>query len=427
MDHSEHEIIIIGAGTAGLYAAKILSEAGKRILILEAEDKAGGRITNVDDFSFGVEGGAEFIHGHQEETFLLMKEAGLIARKVRGNFYNVRNGKWTSSFGSDMNWYELMEKMKECKTDMTVEEFIARWFGAPRYEMLRNQFRGYVRGYDAADTNYASILSVKNEMSEGDDVQYRIDSGYSGIINYLVKSCSAGHTIIRYSEVVQKIKLGKLVSVQTNKKEYLAHNVVIAVPLGVLQCEEKSPGYIDFPKELKAHIRIAKKLGNGAVIKLMFEFDGPFWLDSSFLCLRKIKVPSYIFSNTVIPTWWTQSPSKLPLLTGWLAGPDALKMKNQNDKMIRNLGLESLASIFAMSLNELDKRLRLHKIINWAAKPYILGGYSYATVGGAAIKSILQKPFQNQVFFAGEYLPANAFSTVEAALLSGKNVANQLL
>src|SRR5664280_1021725 len=91
-----YDVIIIGGGAAGLMAAKLLSESGKKILILEAKDRLGGRIQRIENFSFLVEGGAEFIHGKLKATFNLLKEAGLKTEKLKGNFCRVTNGNWST-------------------------------------------------------------------------------------------------------------------------------------------------------------------------------------------------------------------------------------------------------------------------------------------------------------------------------------------
>ena len=84
----------------------------------------------------------------------------------------------------------------------------------------------------------------------------------------------------------------------------------------MLQCGADRKEFIDFPACIKEHITAAKKIGNGGVIKFLLEFDEAFWLDKKFLKEKNIPAPSYIFTDTIIPTLWTQYPSANPLLTG---------------------------------------------------------------------------------------------------------------
>ncbi len=91
------DIIIVGAGAAGLMAAKKLSGAGFKVCVLEARNRMGGRIYTINDLQLAipVEGGAEFIHGNLEVTFNLLKEAGIDKQEIKGEVWQVREGRWS--------------------------------------------------------------------------------------------------------------------------------------------------------------------------------------------------------------------------------------------------------------------------------------------------------------------------------------------
>ena len=89
------------------------------------------------------------------------------------------------------------------------------------------------------------------------------------------------------------------------------------------------------------------------------EFDEAFWLDEMFLEERNIPPPSYIFTDAIIPTWWTQYPSKNPLLTGWLAGPASYRMKNYSEKRLKEVAIESLSAVFLMPVEYLENKLKV--------------------------------------------------------------------
>ena len=92
----KYDVIIIGAGAAGLHAMKNLTEAGYKVCILEAAETIGGRIATIEErgFTGPVETGAEFIHGKLPLTFKLLKEAGIAYEPVEGDMIGVRNGAW---------------------------------------------------------------------------------------------------------------------------------------------------------------------------------------------------------------------------------------------------------------------------------------------------------------------------------------------
>jgi monoamine oxidase len=422
-----YDVIIIGGGAAGLMASKLLSESCKKILILEAKDRLGGRIQRIENFSFPVEGGAEFIHGKLKTTFNLLKEAGLKKEMVKGNFCRVTNGKWNTEEEPVEHWDTLVKKLKECKEDLSIHNFLKKFLKAKKYETLKKQFRKYVEGYDAADPKYASVFAIRKEMEGEEEEQYRPVPGYAALIDFLEEACLKCNGVIKTGEAVKKIAYNENIEIHTNSGKYICNKVIVAVPVGVLQCKKNNESFIEFPSFIKKYITAAKQIGNGGVIKFLLEFDEAFWLDKKFLKERKSPAPSYIFCDAVIPTWWTQYPHNKPLLTGWIAGPSSVKMKNYSDKKFTDLVLTSLSSIFSMSFVELESRLKKVEIINWIKEPHILGGYSYSTLQTEKARDILLTPFENKFYFAGEYLLKNSSSTVDDALQSGRLIAEKII
>ena len=421
------DVIIIGGGAAGLMAAKILSASNKKILLLEAKERLGGRIFSVDNFSFPAEAGAEFIHGNLKTTFDLLKEVDIKKKKVKGTFCRVENGKWYAGDHLVPGWELLIQKMKDCKKDVSIDDFLETSFKEKKYAALKDYFTKYIEGYDAADPANTSVFAIRKEMEAGDQPQYRPQQGYNSLIDFLKDACVRNGVVIKINEPVKKVSRDKSIEIFTSLKKYLCKKVICAVPLGVLQATKKQNGFIEFPQFLKGHIDAAKKIGNGPVIKFLLEFDSAFWIDEAFLKEKNIPAPSYFFTDTMIPTWWTQYPSKKPLLTGWIAGPSALKMKNYSTSQFKEIILASLSRAFYLPVENLQKRLKDFRVMNWINEDYILGGYSYPTLQTKTARNILCGPFENLFYFAGEYVPHDSSSTVDAALLSGKLVAEEIV
>ncbi len=317
--------------------------------------------------------------------------------------------------------------MKACEEDVSVDDFLKQSFKVKKYETLRNQFRKYVEGYDAADPTKTSIVAIREEMEIEDEDQYRPKEGYTPLINFLRETSLQNGCTIKIGEPVLKVSLNKIVEVFTPSGKYIGIKLIVAVPVGVLQCRKSQKSFIEFPSFLNDYLKAAKQIGNGGVIKFLLEFDKAFWLQQDFLQKQNIPAPSYIFGDTIIPTWWTQYPSKVPLLTGWIAGPSSYKMKNYSEKKFKELLLSSLSSIFSVSAKALEKKLKNYKIMNWIKEPHILGGYSYPTLKTREAQETLRNPYEKMVYFAGEYLAKESTSTVDAALQSGTSVAEQIL
>jgi monoamine oxidase len=123
------QIIVIGAGAAGLMAARELGRAGKKVTILEARDRCGGRIHPLPALEFGypADGGAEFIHGEAHVTRALLREAGLSLNPVRGARWNVEQGAFSRRDKvPDFQIDRLHKALTELKDDLTLAEFLSR-------------------------------------------------------------------------------------------------------------------------------------------------------------------------------------------------------------------------------------------------------------------------------------------------------------
>jgi monoamine oxidase len=188
-------IVVIGAGAAGLMAARELARAGKRVTILEARHRCGGRIHPLPaaEFGYPAEGGAEFVHGEAPVTHGLLSEAGVSLLPIQGTQWTVEDGKFSRQDSQDPHEAELHKALQELKDDLTVAEFLRRRFAGPEYGRLRHSIERMVEGYDAADPERASVLALREEwMDGGRNTQARIIGGYGALIDFLRERSAAG-------------------------------------------------------------------------------------------------------------------------------------------------------------------------------------------------------------------------------------------
>jgi monoamine oxidase len=427
------DIIIVGAGAAGLIAAKKLSDSGLTVCVLEARDRIGGRIhTILNKNAIPEEGGAEFIHGNLAVTLDLLKEAGIGKQILNGEMWQVTNGRWSHDDEFFANAEIVTDRLKGLKEDMSIAQFTKQFFAEDQYQGLRKSLESYIEGYYSGKTERISAKAFLEEWLSEDERQYRPEGGYGKLMNYLSESCKKAGSIIHLSAIVKEVrwKQGYVEIIDDLQNKFTASKALITVPLGVWTVEKNATGSIVYSPDLSAKAEAAKLMGFGSVIKILLEFDETFWENQTIKKETKADGArlQMILSDEPIPTWWTQLPQHTPLLTGWLSGPKAEKMKNEKDENIIELSLYSLSRIFNIDINTLRRKMRQCRVFNWTKDPFTLGSYSYSTLETSTARKILTEPVQNTLFFAGEALyEGPEMGTVEAALTSGLTAAEKIL
>ena len=422
----KYDVIIVGAGAAGLYAAKLLADAKKNICLLEARDRIGGRIHTIKrtGFKIPIEAGAEFIHGKLPITLKLLKEAGIKYHETKGLLWQVKDNQLKERTDFVEHADELFKQLKKLKEYISVSGFLNKYFPDEKYNDMKSSLKQYIQGYDAGDIDDFSSLALKEEWEEEDDQQYRIEGGYGLLLHYLADSIKEHCSLKLFSVVKQVNWRNDHVEIITgDKKLFFAEKVIITVPLPFLYNNGAEAG-ISFYPPLPEIATAASSIGYGGVIKIILEFDHPFWDTDK---LEKAKNLSFIFSDKMVPTWWTQLPDKTARLTGWLAGPNASKFANNSDDEILDIGLKSLSSIFDLQQEVLQSYLTGHHIHNWVKDQYCLGGYSYMSLSSKASKEKFYSPIADTIYFAGEAFTKKSNATVEAAFESSKLIAEKIL
>jgi monoamine oxidase len=422
MARSPTHILIVGAGAAGLMAGRELAGAGRKVTILEARDRCGGRILPLSTQTFGypAEGGAEFIHGAAPVTRALMGEAGLAASPVEGRRCRIRGGT-VSPAGPAPHADRLREALMQLETDLPIAEFLDRHFADPQYSALRHEIRRMVEGYDAADARKASTFALRDEwMGRGLGPPGRVGGGYGALITFLASECRRNGAAIRLGAAVTAIEQrgGRIAARCRDGALLEADTAIVTVPLPLLND-------IELPHAAREQAAASADIGFGKVVKILLRFESSWWTDRAG---RDFADLSFLFSDAAVPTWWTQYPASSSVLTGWFAGPRAENAAQLAESDLVDMGLASLAEIFGVTTDRLKRDLVASNAINWGNDPFARGAYCFATPETRQAQSVLRTPNSSGVLFSGEALYAGPdMGTVEAALASGRETAEMIL
>jgi monoamine oxidase len=429
----EHQdIIVIGAGAAGLAAAAALGGSGRSVLLLEARDRIGGRIwTRLEPaLAAPVELGAEFIHGDSPETSALLRSAGAAAIDTGGEHWSLLGGRLQRRTES------LLGKVRAAleaanvlaRPDMSLEDFLASDHGRSLPEDARAMARAFVSGFDAADPRLVSLHSVAEEWGSGgmlDSSQSRPLGGYRAALLALYAALDGKHVRLQLQSVVTEVHWSaagvEIHGVRLGQPfRAAARKAIITVPLGVLKATADAPGAISFVPHLETKQAALAQLLSGPVLKVVLRFHRAFWeeqdggryTDASFF-----HAPDKLF-----PTFWTTLPVRAPLINAWVGGPTAARLCELPDEQIVRQAMDCLSTVFCGGKELPD--LQAAYLHNWARDPYARGAYSYVAAGGGTAREVLATPLSGILFFAGEATDTTGeATTVTGALRSGARVA----
>jgi monoamine oxidase len=288
------DVVIIGAGAAGLAAARELERAGKHIVCLEARERIGGRILTAHDplTPVPVEMGAEFVHGRPSESFDLIRAADLTVYEVGGRMVG----------GGEPD--RIMEDIKHLPGDAR-DESLRQFLEKHDYsDDEKHAAVSFIEGFDAARAERIGVSGLARDERAADRIEgdrsFRILNGYDSLIHAL------GTSTVRLNTVVDCVNWRPgtcsvhVRSGLTEEHETIqATRVLITAPLGCLQA-----GSIRFDPEPDEILRAARALDYGDVYRVTARFECPFWEENP-----ELSGAAFIFSDEdVFPTWWTTHP-----------------------------------------------------------------------------------------------------------------------
>lgn len=425
---SQAEIIIVGAGIAGLAAASKLQAAGRTVLVLEARDRIGGRIHTDHTWSVPVELGATWVHGIAGNPIMdLVQQFNLKIQTTDYEnhwLYNTK-GKLVKDSAQDEledQLDDVLEELDQLREDMddgneadlsledALEIVLSHWKLSPNQRQVFNYaIAAEIEHEYAADVRDLSCYYWdEGDIFEGDDGLF--PRGYDQVVKHLAVGLD-----IRLQHIVNQVKYSASgVQIICDRATFQADYALITLPLGVLKA-----GTVEFVPPLPAHKQKAiQHLGMGTLNKLVMRFPKVFWeKDAEILGYIPVAKGEWVEFYNLYPL------TQQPILVGFNAGRYSRKLEAMTDEATIAAAMQTLQTIYGKAVPAPTATL----ITRWTTDPYAQGAYSYmAKQATPAAYDQLAQPIHDRLFFAGEATHRQYAATVHGALLSGWREAERI-
>jgi monoamine oxidase len=410
-------IIVIGAGISGLAAAKKLKEKGFNVIVLEAQDKVGGRLRTNRTLGVAFDEGASWIHGTTRNPITtLAQQAGMntaftddFSRKSYDIGGVLRSA--TTYENTETEYYTMLDSlMNNGSATQSFETVFNTQYPGYANDRLWKFFLSTYLTFDLGDVDKLSSL-LYNEGEEFGGEERIATNDYDTIPNYLANGLN-----VQLNQRVSKIDY-------TNAKIKVTHNgtttetdyVLVTVPLGVLKANT-----IQFIPTLPAtKLTAIQKVGMNCVNKFLLTWDTAFWDDVQYISYTpEIKDKFNYFVNVK-----KVNPNVNALMT-FAYADYARQTETMTDTQIIDEIMIHLRDIYGNNIPNPTNILRT----KWNTNENSFGAYSYTAVGTEMIHfDDLAEEINDKLFFGGEHTEADYFSTAHGAYLSGIREADKII
>ncbi len=418
-------VLIVGAGIAGLAAARTLLDRGQDVLVLEARDRIGGRIWTDTAWSEApVDLGASWIHGTTGNPITniaaQIKARTAITRYENALVYDAAGRPLTADQQRQQaQWQQrIFQALAEAQSrdpDRSVQETVEAALGWVKLSPEARQWVQFIlngtleQEYAGSTGELSTHWYDDADAFAGEDVLFL--DGYRTIVDSLGEGIP-----LELGQVVREIALAAdQVTVTTEQGSYGGDLAIVTVPLGVLKA-----GTITFAPALPAPMqRAIAALGMGVLNKCYLRFPSTFW-PTEFDWLEYMSPQ---------PGQWVEwlslaQPTGQPILLGFNAADFGRQIEAWSDQAIVDSAMATLRHLFGSTIPDpVDYRLT-----RWVADPFAVGSYSFNALGSTQqMRDHLAQPIESRLVFAGEATHRQHFGTVHGAYLSGLRAAQAIL
>jgi monoamine oxidase len=440
------DVIVVGAGAAGLAASIQLARYGFSVTILEARERIGGRMFMHRDpaFQSPIAMGAEFIHGLPPEIWEPLNSRHVLIKEVTGDLWCFQNGELsTCDFFSEVD--DILKKMDANSPDESFLSFLERCFpeskSNPKLSDAKRRALSYVKGFNAADPARVGVHWLVQAMKAEEKIQgdraFRSENGYEDLLDYFRQEIKETGVVVQNKTIVDSVSWSPgRVEIEAHKDneacKFSASCVLITLPLGVMKTAIADEGAVRIAPPLpRTKLEALQKLEMGKVIRVVLRFRERFWdrISPPAQSSKNLSTMSFLLSEDEwFPTWWTTMPDKLPIITGWAPFDCAERLSGQSRSFVTEHALQTLGNLLHVKADKLATLLEVAYFHDWQSDPFSRGAYSYGAVCSDGAQEALASPLENTLFFAGEATDTGGHNgTVHGAIASGRRAAKEIL
>ena len=404
---SEIDVAIVGAGAAGLGAARTLDKSGLSVVVLEARDRLGGRgHTFMAAPGITFDAGCGWLHSADKNSFVQ------IARQLKFEIDKTRPPWREQSFDAVFPANERADFIKALdafqeraeKAAASGRDCAASTLLEPgnRWNPMIDALSTYING---CELDRVSIL----DMAAYDDteINWRVRRGYGALIAAYGAPCPVAlNTQVRLID-----HSGKRLRIETSQGTLSAAKVVVTAPTNLIAEES-----IRFDPALPAKVDAARGLPLGLADKVMLALDRPEALPADGN-LRGATMRTAMGSYHL-------RPFGQPCIEGFFGGRFAQQLEDAGEGALAAQAIEEIVELLG---SQFRARLKPLAESHWAHDPFARGSYSHALPGHAGDRAVLAAAVDGRLFFAGEATSPNFFSTAHGARDSGERAAREVM
>ncbi|MEZ4532734.1 MAG: NAD(P)/FAD-dependent oxidoreductase [Thermomicrobiales bacterium] len=399
------DVAIIGAGAAGLGAAKALQAAGKSFVVFEAMDRSGGRAwTDTGTFGVPVDWGCHWLHSASINPMRqYADELGVdylshaVPWKVAQHGTVLNESKSDELFTELVRLYEVGLGAGAAGQDVALSDVVDT--GSPAYSFFESAIQAEW-GFTPAQVSTLDAARYKDT-----DENFAVTNGYGA----LVQQVAAGVPVELNTTVQQVVLDGNGVRVVTDRGAVEASAVIVTVSTNVLarQLIAFEPGLPDWKLAAAAAVPL------GSDNKVVLQIDRrALGIDEH--CSVRIPFPGAPWFNV------QTLPFGRDIVSIYMGGPLSAELEASGSEAQIAAGIEAMKSAFG---SHIEAAIGARGASAWGLEPSILGAYGAARPGEADLRADLAKPVEDRIFFCGEATHPHFFSTCHGAWMSGERAA----